>query len=104
VLVGKVAERLKELLEEKAANLGVEILESEIMPDHVHLLLDAKPTEAIGVVIGRLKGYTSRYLRKEFPELKRQLPTLWTNAYFASTVGGVSLSTLKKYIESQKDK
>jgi len=104
VLIGSVAERLKELLAEKAQELGVEILESEIMPDHVHLLLDTKPTEAIGTVIGRLKGYTSKCLRSEFPELKRRLPTLWTNSYFASTVGGVTLNTLKKYIENQKGK
>jgi putative transposase len=103
-LVGNIAKRLKELLEEKTKELGVEILESEIMPDHVHLLLDTKPTEAIGTVIGRLKGYTSKYLRAEFPELKRRLPTLWTNSYFASTVGGVTLSVLKKYIKGQKNK
>jgi putative transposase len=104
VLNGKIADRLKELLETKAQELKVEILEMEIMPDHVHLVLDTKPTEAIGTVIGRLKGYSSRHLRNEFPELKRRLPTLWTNSYFASTVGGVTLSVLKQYIESQKDK
>jgi putative transposase len=104
VLTDKIAVRLKELLEIKTKELEAEILEIEIMPDHVHLLLDTKPTEAIGTIIGRLKGYTSNCLRREFPELKRRLPTLWTNAYFVSTVGGVILSVLKKYIESQKDK
>jgi putative transposase len=104
VLVGKIAEKLKILLEAKADELHIEILEMEIMPDHVHLIVDTKPTDAIGTIIGRLKGYTSRYLREEFPELKRRLPTLWTNSYFASTVGGVTLSVLKKYIENQKGK
>jgi putative transposase len=104
VLVGKIAERLKSLLETRAVELNAEILEMEIMPDHVHLVLDTKPTDAIGTIIGRLKGYTSKHLREEFPELRRRLPTLWTNSYFASTVGGVTLSVLKKYIENQKDK
>jgi len=104
VLVGKIAERLKFLLESKATDLKIEILEMEIMPDHVHLILDTKPTDAIGTVIGRLKGYTSKYLRAEFSELRRRLPTLWTNSYFASTVGGVTLSVLKKYVENQKGK
>ena len=103
-LIGKIADRLKELLTIKAKELNVEILESEIMPDHVHLLLDTQPTEAIGILIGRLKGYTSKHLRDEFPELKCRLPTLWTNSYFVSTVGGVTLSVLKKYIENQKGK
>jgi putative transposase len=103
-LNGKIADRLKELLDTKTKELHVEILESEIMPDHVHLLLDANPTDAIGTIVGRLKGYTSKYLRAEFPELKRRLPTLWTNSYFVSTVGGVTLSVLKKYTENQKGK
>jgi putative transposase len=104
VLIGTIAVRLKELLTIKAKELNVEILESEIMPDHVHLLLDTLPTEAIGTIIGRLKGYTSKNLRAEFPELKRRLPTLWTNSYFVSTVGGVTLNVLKQYIENQKNK
>ena len=104
VLIGKIAVRLKELLTIKAKELNVEILESELMPDHVHLLLDTLPTEAIGTIIGRLKGYTSKNLRAEFPELKRRLPTLWTNSYFVSTVGGVTLNVLKQYIENQKNK
>jgi len=104
VLIGTIAVRLKELLTIKAKELNVEILESELMPDHVHLLLDTLPTEAIGTIIGRLKGYTSKNLRAEFPELKRRLPTLWTNSYFVSTVGGVTLNVLKQYIENQKNK
>ena len=41
-------------------------------------------------------------LRDEFPELKTKLPTLWTNSYFISTIGGAPLEIVKQYIESQK--
>ena len=44
------------------------------------------------------KGYGGQ----KFPELKRKLPTLWTNSYFVSTVGGAPLSVIKQYIENQK--
>lgn len=47
-------------------------------------------------------GYTSRILREEFPYLKTKMPTLWTNSYFVSTVGGAPLEVIKQYIENQK--
>ena len=43
VLINGVDVRLKELLTEYAANLSVDILEMEIMPDHVHMLLEVDP-------------------------------------------------------------
>jgi len=46
---------------------------------------------------------SSRYLRQEYPQLKRRLPSLWTNNYFCATVGGVTLAMLKRYVEGQKD-
>ena len=48
-------------------------------------------------------GVTNRYdLREEFPWLVKRLPTLWTNSYFVSTVGGAPLAIVEQYIESQK--
>ncbi len=94
--------RLKELLFEYAANLSVDILEMEIMPDHVHILMEAAPQFGIHKAVKSLKGYTSRILRQEFPYLRTKMPALWTNSYFVSTVGGASLEVIKQYIENQK--
>ena len=80
------------------------VLEMEVMPDHVHLLLDVDPTIGINLIVSRIKGKTSHILNKEFPELKRRLPTLWTRSKFIATVGSVSLDVVKKYIENQKGK
>ena len=74
----------------------------EVMPDHVHLLLDVNPMVGIVTIVSKIKGYTSRTLREEFPTLKRRLPTLWTHSRFISTVGAVTLEVVKKYIEDQK--
>ena len=49
-----------------------------------------------------IKGKTSRILRKEFTVLTTKIPTLWTNSYFISTVGGAPLEVIKQYIENQK--
>ena len=102
VLVGGVDTRLKELLLQTAAEHAADIIEMEVMPDHVHLLLEVDPQYGIHKVVKQMKGRFSRILRQEFPWLKSRLPTLWTNSYFVSTVGGAPLAVIKHYIENQK--
>jgi putative transposase len=79
------------------------LLDIEVMPDHVHLLIDVDPRLAVVSVVGKIKGYTSHTLRNEFPALKRRLPTLWTRSKFIASVGAVTLDVVKKYIENQKN-
>lgn len=103
VLKDGVDIRLKELLLQIAKQIQVEIIEMEIMPDHVHLLIEVEPQFGIHRAVKRFKGATSRYLRLEFPHLKSRLPTLWTNSYFVATVGGAPLEVVKQYIQNQKE-
>jgi putative transposase len=72
------------------------------MPDHVHLLVEVDPQFGVHPFVKRIKGTSSRRLRAEFPSLRSRLPTLWTNSYFVSTVGGTPLAAVKQYIETQK--
>lgn len=102
VLVNGVDSRLKELITQICQEIQVEIIEMEIMPDHVHLLIEVDPQFGIHKAVKLIKGRTSRILRTEFPYLKTKLPTLWTNSYFVSTVGGAPLSVIKQYVENQK--
>jgi len=95
--------RLKELIQEACEEINVDIIEMEIMPDHVHLLIEVAPQYGIHRAVKLIKGKTSRILRQEFSDLRTRLPTLWTNSYFVSTVGGSSLSVIKQYIENQKN-
>lgn len=104
MLIGEVVTRLKELLNAKAKELGIAVEVCEIMPDHVHVFITGIPTDAIQYIANQLKGYSSRILRSEFKELRTRLPTLWSRSYYVGTVGHVSESTVKKYIESQKGK
>ena len=103
VLTGDIEIRLKELINEAVQNSEAEILEMEVMPDHVHLLVEVNPQYGINRLVRHIKGYSSHALRSEFPSLKSRLPTLWTNSYFVSTVGGAPLSAIKQYIENQKN-
>mgnify|MGYP001564485577 CR=1 FL=1 len=102
VLVGRVETRLKQIVRELARGRRAEIIELEVMPDHVHLLVEVDPQYGIHRLIKQMKGRSSHALRKEFPALKSRIPTLWTNAYFVSTVGGAPLTIVKQYIENQK--
>lgn len=102
VLVEEVGQRLKELIVRVASELRVDIIEMEIMPDHVHLLLEVDPQFGIHRAVKNIKGKTSRILRAEFISLRTRLPSLWTNSYFVATVGGAPLEVIKQYIESQK--
>ena len=104
VLTPPIDERLKVILAEQIERWGQELIEMEVMPDYVHLLVGCAPQLGIHRLVKLLKGYSSHALRAEFPALKRRLPSLWTNSYFVSTVGGVTLETLKRYVESQKGK
>lgn len=101
VLVGPVAERLRELVEQKSAEHGWIIVALEVMPDHVHLFVRTDPTASPSYIANQFKGFTSKVLRDEFPALKRRLPTLWSRSYFVSSVGNVSAATIQKYIETQ---
>ena len=102
VLVNGIGVRLKELLNYKAQELKIEIKEMEVMPDHIHIFIKADPVLSPHYIIQQFKGYTSRILRQEFPVLKRKLPTLWTRSYYIESVGHISESVVRKYIEDQK--
>src|SRR5215813_6737758 len=98
VLVGTVDERLRTIIMETIEKWGQELIELEVMPDHVHLLVGCDPQFGIHRLVKLLKGHSSHVLRAEYPTLKRRLPSLWTNSYFVSTTGGVTPETLKRYV------
>lgn len=102
VLVGNVEKRLKEIIIDTCAKYNFSLIEMEVMPDHIHILIEVDPQYGIHKAIKLLKGISSRILRKEFVHLTTKIPTLWTNSYFISTVGGAPLDIVKQYIESQK--
>lgn len=104
VLINGVDNRLKELILEKQDDYKYKVLDMEVMPDHVHLLLDVNPQIGVIKAIGQIKGFTAHALRKEFAWLKSRLPCMWTRSKFVSTVGAVTLEAVKKYIDEQKGK
>jgi putative transposase len=103
VLGGPIEARLKEIVREVVDEKGAWLVEVEVKPDHVHLLVEVDPQLGVHRLVKAIKGRSSRVLREEFPALKSRLPTLWTNSYFVATVGGAPLEVVKKYVENQKN-
>ncbi|MBU7314725.1 IS200/IS605 family transposase [Paenibacillus oleatilyticus] len=101
VLVNQVEARFKELVQELCQENDWLMVAMEVMPDHVHLFLNVRPTDSPADIMVKLKGATSRFLRQEFKHLKH-LPSLWTRSYFVSTAENVSSETIKRYVEEQK--
>lgn len=94
---GEVRDRLYQLLEEVALEKGWVIKAKEIVPDHLHIMVEYDERHSIAQVVHAFKGRTSRVCRKEFPHLMK-LPSLWTSSYFYDTSGKVSTAKIMAYI------
>ena len=86
-------------------DFGGQLLECDGEDDHMHLLVSYPPKHSIAVLVNSLKGVSSRLLRTQnYPEVRGKLygDHLWSPSYFASSTGGASLDTVRKYIEGQR--
>lgn len=103
VLVGDIAARMQAIIFDLVSEHGWRLIALEVMPDHVHMFINAPTHESAAEIARWVKGRASRYLRNEFPSLKK-LPSLWSPSYFVATTGQVSTDTIRKYIENQRGK
>lgn len=102
VLVNGIDQKLKEVLKDIAKKIQCSVKDIEVMPDHIHIFLQATPILPIHLIVKQLKGESSRLLRQAFPALNSRLPCLWTRSYYCETIGCISEVAVKKYIENQK--
>ena len=96
----------KEMLQNLAEEYKFQILVMEVMPDHIHLLVDCKPQFYISDMIKIMKGNLARQMFLAYPELKKELwgGHLWNPSYCAITVSDRSRDQVLAYIEGQKEK
>jgi putative transposase len=100
ILKGKIREKIKQYLFEKAEMINITIEKYEIMPDHIHLFIKCTPKHTVSKIVQHLKGYSSYKLRCEYKKY-RKYKALWTRSYYCESIGHISESTIKKYIEDQ---
>lgn len=104
VLVGDIETEFKRQLQLVMDELPGTIMEMEVMPDHVHLLVNCSPQFFIPDAIKRLKGQTAKKLFELFPDIKKSLwgGHLWNPSYCAVSVSDRSVEQVKQYIREQK--
>lgn len=106
IFTGSIEADVRQYLLETLQSLEMRPLAMEVMPDHIHLLVDCKPQLRLSDAVKILKGNTARWLFLKHPELKKQLwgGHLWSHSYFMSTLGDMSREVLEKYIRNQYSK
>ena len=107
LLVGKLAARLSQILFQIAEEFGFKIIAHEVMPDHVHLLVEAPTKYSPAQIAQYFKGVSSKLMRQDFPdEIKRYIwkeGTLWARGYYiASVADNATTEVVKEYINNQK--
>ncbi len=102
VLINNFAEDLKQILINICLENKWEIIELEVMPEHVHIFVKVDTKSSVHRIISQLKGKSSFLLRKKYIWLKSKLPCLWTRNYYCDSIGNANLDTIKKYILNQK--
>ena len=105
VIYGQYREDLKEIFRTRCKYKGVEILEGDLMPDHVHMLVAIPPRLAVSDFMGYLKGKSALMMFDRHANLKYKFGNrhFWAEGYYVSTVG-LNEETIRKYIREQEKK
>ena len=99
VLLGKVAERTRDLLRQICMDHEVDIISGKVSSDHVHIFVSCRPQMAISKLVQYLKGTSSRILLQEFAHLRKQF---WGRGYMAVSSGNITDELIAKYIDDQE--
>ena len=101
VLEGAVRARIREIIRQVCAELGVTIVKGVLSRDHVHMFVSIPPQLAVSDVVRRMKGRSSHKVQREFPALKKRYwgRHFWARGYFCTTSGNVTDDVILQYIE-----
>ena len=101
VLEGAMRERIREIIGQACAAMGVHIVKGVLARDHVHMFISVPPQIALSKVMQRIKGRSSRRVQMEFPELRKRYwgRRFWARGYFSTTSGNVTDDIILQYLE-----
>lgn len=105
VITKAIANKLKQMFNEQIKSNNGELIEFGYEQDHIHILYQSTPQTCQSKLINAYKSSTSRIIKKEYPETKKQLwkQCFWSRSYCLLTTGGAPIETIKKYIENQNN-
>ncbi len=104
VLIGEVAQRVRELLREICTANYVDVVSGSVSPEHVHMLVSVPPSLSISKLVQYMKGKSGRKIMMEFSHLKKRYwgQHMWAKGYFVVTVGNLNEKQIQQYIEEQE--
>jgi putative transposase len=90
-------------MQEYTKTIGLSIKEVKGEADHIHFILETKPTDKLSNIVGCLKSKTASFLYSKytFPYWGKLSRTIWSSGYFVCSTGGVTIDVLKQYIKNQ---
>lgn len=102
IIYGKIKVEIGKILRKLCEQRGIEIIEAELCPDHVHMLISIPPKVSISSFMGYLKGKSTLMIFDKFANLKYKYGrrNFWAEGYFVSTVGK-NEKEIKEYIRNQ---
>ena len=104
VLYGKLMQDVREILKTLCKYKNVEIVSGAVCTDHVHLCVSVPPKYSISDFMGYLKGKSTLMIYDRHPELQSKWDkAFWARGYYVATIGNVTESAIKKYIEEQSE-
>ena len=103
-MYGTIRRDVGEILKELCVRFGIELVESHVMPDHVHMCLGIAPKYSVANTIGKLKGKSTIMLPQKYGR-KRNFIGLkfWSRGYCVSTVG-LDEEVVRNYIRTQEER
>ena len=105
IIYGQYRESIKKIIQRLCSYKGVEIIEGNMMNDHVHLLLSIPPKFSVAQFMGYLKGKSALMIFDKHANLKYKFGNrhFWSEGYYVSTVG-FNEATVRKYIREQESR
>ena len=102
VFFGQKRKEIGAILRQLCEWKNVEIVEAEVCPDHIHMLVKIPPKESISGFIGFLKGKSSLLIYQKYANMKFKYRdrTFWCRGYYVDTVGK-NTQKIKEYIANQ---
>ena len=106
-LSSKISNALKNELSKIARKNKITIQAMEIMPNHVHMLVSARPALSVTVMVKKFKGTTGKWLFDTFPKEMRSHfhhHHIWSHTYYAGSVGNTTETVVRHYVQTQKER
>jgi putative transposase len=102
VIYGKLKRDISQMLVELCKRKGVQIIEAEACPDHIHMLVTIPPKYSVAQIMGYLKGKSSLIIFDRHANLKYKYGNrhFWSRGYYVSTIGK-NEKKIREYIANQ---